>query len=278
MKIACNYYNETEQLFDEGIIDIDYFKYPGLGFQLRLMEDLDAFEKFCERITAKRPILLHGLHPAPHDLASVTLRDDFDDEIAGRLIKASKTPGLSFHQSLSGLPENLNTIIDNARFVKEKYADMAFVSLENFDGARWGELLKPEIITRLLDESGCGFLLDISHAYCASLSLNIPFYDYLRKLPLEKTVEIHVNGWITFGNSVMCHTKIHDEAYEALRLVLEYCNPQIITVEYGRNNDRLGAGVPLLSENQINERAKHEITEQIDRIKEICKLKDRLYR
>jgi len=38
MKIACNYYQETEQLFDENRIDIDYFKYSGLGFQMGIME------------------------------------------------------------------------------------------------------------------------------------------------------------------------------------------------------------------------------------------------
>jgi len=73
MKIACNYYPETEQLFDEKVIDIDYFKFPALGFQMPLMEDLDAFESFCAKLTVKRPILLHGLYPVPHDLSSPTL-------------------------------------------------------------------------------------------------------------------------------------------------------------------------------------------------------------
>lgn len=275
MKIACNYYLETEQLVDDRVIDIDYFKYPGLGFQMGLMEDIDAFEIFCNKLTVKCPILLHGLYPAPHDLSSLTLKDDFDDKTVDRLIKATKTPGISFHPALSKIPEEVpfektfGVIIENARFLKEKYADMEFVSLENCDNIQWRDLIKPEMIRTLLDETGCEFLLDISHAYCASRWLDIPFRNYLKMLPLEKTVEIHINGWITTENTVMCHTKIHNEAYEALREVLGFCSPKIITVEYGRHNDRIGVGVPVLTLHDVNERAKEEIAEQIYKVRSI---------
>lgn len=277
MKLACNYYLETEQLFDEKSIDLDYFKYPGLGFQMGLMDDLNAFENFCNKLTIKRPILLHGLYPAPHDLLSSTLQIDFNDEIANRLIRITKTPGLSFHPALSKLPDNVPfenifaIIVANAKFLKEKYADMEFVSLENCDNIQWGNLLRPEIITRLLNETGCEFLLDISHAYCASRWLNIPFIDYIKMLPLEKTVEIHINGWIATENSVMCHTKIHNEAYIALKEVLQYCDPKIITIEYGRHNDRIGSGCPVMSPDKIINDAKKEIIEQVTKINEIIR-------
>lgn len=276
MKIACNYYTETEQLFDEGRIDIDYFKYPGLGFQMKLMEDLDVFENFCNKLTRKRPVLLHGLYPAPHDLSLPTLQQDFNDETANRLIKMTKTPGLSFHPALSNLPLDVpfgsiyTTIVANAKFIKEKYADMEFVSIENTDNIQWGDLINPEVIEQMLDETGCDFLLDISHAYCAAKQLCIDFYDYLKKLPLEKTIEVHINGWVETENDIMSHTKIHDDAYRALQEVLSYCSPKIITVEYGRHNDRIGAGLPVLSLDNINEQAKYEITEQIYKIRKIC--------
>ena len=281
MKIACNYYHETEQLLDDKLIDLDYFKYPGLGFQMGIMEDLGAFEHFCYNLTAKRPILLHGLYPAPHNLASPSLQADFDVETTNRLIRMTKTPGLSFHPSLTALPEDipfrqtLDTIISNAIFVRDKYADMDFVSIENCDNIQWGDLLKPEVITELLEKTKCGFLLDISHAYCASRWLDEPFIDYLHKLPLEKTVEIHINGWITSNNSVMCHTKIHEEAYTALKVVLQHCNPMIITIEYGRHNDRIGSGCPVMSPDRTCEEAKTEIIEQVARITEIIRYTDK---
>lgn len=276
MKIACNYYRETEQLLDEKRIAIDYFKYPGLGFQMKLMEDPDAFERFCKRITKKRPMLLHGLYPAPHDLSLASMRAGFDDTVAGRLIRITETPGLSFHPALSKTAaetpfrETLDTIINNAGFLKEKYAGMRFVSIKNMDVISWGDLLKPEIMTQIVRESGCEFLLDISHAYCASACLNLPFYDYLTRLPLEKTVEIHINGWMEAPNDIMCHTKINEAGYQALEFVLGHCRPEVITVEYGRSDDRIGAGVPILSPDCVNEQAKQEIEEQLYRIHEIC--------
>lgn len=276
MKIACNYYQETEQLLDENKIDIDYFKYPGLGFQMGIMEDIDTFNNFCNRVTEKRPILLHGLYPVPHDLSSLSLQEEFNDDMTKRLICMTKTPGLSFHPALSKLSADIpfekifDIIIKNARFIKEKYADMKFVSLENCDNIQWGDLLKPEIIARLLNESGCEFLLDISHAFCASRWLGVSFFDYLKRLPLDKTVEIHINGWVVAQDSVMCHTKINNDGYRALEFALEYCRPDIITVEYGRHNDRIGAGVPVMSLEHINEQAKDEIEEQINKIREIC--------
>lgn len=278
MKIACNYYLETEQLLDERIIDLDYFKYPGLVFQMEIMKDLDAFESFCNKLTAKRPILLHGLYPSPHDLSSPSLQTDFNNEVANRLIKITGTPGLSLHPALSKIPDDVpfektfRTIVENAIFIKEQYADLEFVSLENCDNIQWGELIKPDRISRLLSETGCDFLLDISHAYCASRWLNIPFIEYLKMLPLDKTVEIHINGWITTDSSVMCHTKIHDEGYHALKEVLNYCSPKIITVEYGRDYDRIGSGCPLMSPDKINDEAKKEIVEQIIKIQELIQV------
>lgn len=276
MKIACNYYRETEQLLDENKIDIDYFKYPGLGFHMGIMEDLNAFNDFCGQVTEKRPILLHGLYPAPHDLSSNSLQEVFNDDIVNRLISMTKTPGLSFHSALTILPtdisfeKSLDIIIKNAIYIKEKYSHLEFISIENCDSIIWGDLIKPEVITQLINESGCEFLLDISHAYCASRWLGVSFFDYLKRLPLDKTVEIHINGWVETNNSIMCHTKINSDAYKALEFILEYCRPGIITVEYGRHNDRIGAGIPVMSLVNINKQAKDEIEEQIYKIQGIC--------
>jgi len=276
VKLACNYYLETEKLFDAGIISLDYFKYPGVGFHMDIMQDLDDFENFCNKLTVKRPILLHGLYPAPHDLSSPTFQADFNDDAVNRLLKMTKTPGISLHMMLSRLPKDvpfakiLGTIIENAAFLKEKYSDMDFVALENFDHLdRYGDLVKPETIKSLIAETGCDFVLDISHAYYASRGLCMDFHDYLRKLPLEKVVEIHINGWIENQNGLMSHTIINEEAYQALKEVLNSCKPKIITVEYGRADDRIGAGSPIMSQDKINPDAEKEIIEQINRIGEI---------
>ena len=39
MRLACNYYEETERLAREGRIAVDCFKYPSLGFQMKAFDD-----------------------------------------------------------------------------------------------------------------------------------------------------------------------------------------------------------------------------------------------
>lgn len=275
MKLACNYYPETEELVSKGTIDIDYFKFPALGFQTGILEKdrKEDFEAFTARITKLKPILLHGLYPAPHDLSSTTLTEDFDFETMNRFIEQTKTPGLSFHPTLTVIDPSadskalVRTIIRNLQFIKKHYADMEFISLENGDSFRFGPLIDPQVITEIIRESGCQFLLDISHAYCASRCRNENVRDYLSKLPLDHVYEIHINGWLEKADDVMCHVKIQEEGYAVLKEVLAASHPEIVTLEYGRNNDRISAGIPLVCLDRKNPMVKKEIVEQISRLK-----------
>ena len=95
------------------------------------------------------------------------------------------------------------------------------------------------------------------------------FYDYLMSLPLKKVIEIHINGWVENEKGLTSHIKIHDEAYQALKDVLQHCKPEYITVEYGRSVDPRGSGCPIISPDKINEKAKSEIIEQITKVREI---------
>jgi len=277
MKLACNYYPETEELVNQGKIDIDYFKFPALVYQMGILESCnkDEFEEFTSRVTKIKPILFHGLFPTPHDLSSPTLINNFDFDTVNRLIELTKTPGISFHPSLvpidNSIPINdtLNNIINNINFIKQHYSNLDFISVENLDSLRYGELINPKIISQIINEAGCDFLLDISHAFCSSLCKGEDFHDYLYKLPLDKVYEIHINGWILKDRAIMCHTKINETGYDILKELLGYCNPKIITIEYGRNNDKLGVGIPLLTPGKINIDVENEIIEQVNKIKQI---------
>ena len=277
MKLACNYYPETEALVREGKIDIDYFKFPALGFQMGLMEDWDAFRAFARGVREIKPMLLHGLHPAPHDLCSPALAEAFDFETVNRLLDITRTPGISLHPTLRPvdpvLPEErlVDTITANLRFLRESYPALEFLSVENLDSLRFGALIQPQAITEIVTRSGCSLLLDISHAYCAARALGEDFRAYLSKLPLERVYEIHINGWVEKDNNIMCHVKINALGYQILEELLQRCNPKIITIEYGRHNDRIGSGCPVMRPDTYNAQAAKEIVEQVCRIREIIK-------
>lgn len=276
MRIACNYFPEVVQLIKESKINIDYLKFPSAGYQMWVFKnyDLSDFKDIMNHLKESKPVLLHGLNPVPHNICSNRFIEEFDIIIARKVMEISNSPGISLH--LSGIDqaisreENLEIITRNVLFLKNNFSDISFISLENVpDSSRFGICADPEFISEAIYRSGAEFLLDVSHAYCAAKELNVDFNNYLSQLPLDRTYEIHINGWIEKNSDIMCHTKINEHGYETLANLLKVCSPQIITIEYGRGSDEINAGIPLLLPDLINERAKLEIIEQVKRIKEI---------
>jgi uncharacterized protein (UPF0276 family) len=244
MKLACNYCHEAELLVRERKIELDYFKFPALDFQVGLLHDANAFEAFAARVSALRPILLHGIYP------------EMD-----RLVPASRTPGLSFHPELGKCtPNELAAFIQS---LQAEYEHLDFISIENSGTIE----LKPLVLSQIVRQSGCTFLLDVSHAYCASRQLGMDFWTYLSQLPLERMHEIHLNGWFEKDNDIMCHVKTNEAGYTILKELLTICEPKIITIEYGCEDDRIGCDCPILRPGEINERAMEEIVEQVTRIR-----------
>jgi len=247
MKLACNYCPEAELLVREGRIDIDYFKFPALGFQVGLLHDADAFEAVTRQARALRPFLLHGLYP------------DMD-----RLIASSKTPGLSFHPGFYKKRwPGARKPIATAQSLQERYPRMDFISAEN------EPYTDPALVSKVVRRAGCSFLLDISHAYISSRRMGVGIWEYLDRLPLDRVNEIHINGWAEKDGRIMCHVKINEAGYEILEKLLARYTPKIITVEYGREDDPISCGCPVIRPGESSAAAMEEIVEQVERIKGI---------
>jgi hypothetical protein len=54
--------------------------------------------------------------------------------------------------------------------------------------------LRPTVIRRIIEETGCGFLFDLSHARRAARALGMDAETYIAGLPVERTREIHITG------------------------------------------------------------------------------------
>jgi uncharacterized protein (UPF0276 family) len=83
---------------------------------------------------------------------------------------------------------------------------------------------------------------------------------------LDRVWEIHINGWADIGTDIMAHIKVTEEAYRILDYVLNRCTPEIITIEYGREDDRINLGIPIITD-VTDCRVKEEIIEQVNRIR-----------
>jgi uncharacterized protein (UPF0276 family) len=76
------------------------------------------------------------------------------------------------------------------------------VLLENDHGHDVADpaVLAPEVVTAIVRATGCGLLLDVSHARLAARRLDMDARAYIGRLPLDATREIHLTGIQRFGS------------------------------------------------------------------------------
>jgi uncharacterized protein (UPF0276 family) len=127
-----------------------------------------------------------------------------------------------------------------------------FVLAENMP--RWTRcrpayVVDPAFIAGVVQEVGCGLLLDLAHARVAAHYQGEPVCDYLARLPLDRVVEVHVSGPRPMPDSESAgdgrlfdaHEPLQNEDYALLQWVLERCTPRAVTLEYWQDRAQLVA-------------------------------------
>jgi uncharacterized protein (UPF0276 family) len=110
------------------------------------------------------------------------------------------------------------------------------VLLENieprpFDGYDFES--KTDRITRVLEETGCGLLLDLGHARVSAAVFGMDAQDYLKGLPLNRVMQVHISGpRMRAGRLVDSHEPLQEVDYELLDFVLAKTRPKVVTLEY----------------------------------------------
>ncbi len=126
------------------------------------------------------------------------------------------------------------------------------VLLENNDPLPWPGYTyytEPAYIRNILEQTGCGLLLDTGHARVAATALGITAQDYLSQMPLECTVEVHISGPRELnGRLYDAHETIQEADTGLLEFVLGKCQPQVVTLEYVREPEALKEQLALLRE------------------------------
>lgn len=192
MQFAINYSPQAADLLRRGAIELDRFKCP------------DWPDMLAAARTLRPPYVHFNLH---------TNLTEPDKDTINRLCADTDTPYVNLH--LSPRPTDVHVIaLDNPRPHERgvihaimKWAVFAAVDtfgadrviVENLPyhpeyGSVFRAAVEPELICRIVQETGCGFLLDISHARLAARSLGMDEHDYLAQLPGERLRELHVTG------------------------------------------------------------------------------------
>lgn len=124
-------------------------------------------------------------------------------------------------------------------------------------------MIEPEMICRAVDETGCGFLLDLAHARMSAAYFKLDTRDYIQQLPLHALCELHVAGtrYIEAESRLVDHYPMTADDWALAEWALgnihagEWPEPNIVALEYGglggffaANSDPvvLGQDVPRL--------------------------------
>ena len=129
---------------------------------------------------------------------------------------------------------------DIARLSRRVELPVILENLPSLPTDKFAFVAAPICVTEVLESTNCGFLLDIAHARVAAANQGREILEYLRQLPLERVVQIHVSG-PRLRNGFLCdaHEPLQDADYAILEWVLERTSPQVVTLEYFRERELL---------------------------------------
>ncbi|CAN5761771.1 hypothetical protein BH23CHL2_BH23CHL2_01370 [soil metagenome] len=120
------------------------------------------------------------------------------------------------------------------------------VLLENLDYCPEGayeHVCEPEFIAEVIEMTGAGLLFDLAHWRVSSSWLGFDPIEALERMPMERTVEVHLSSPrpLADGSGRLddCHDTLESYDFELLDAVLERTRPRAITIEYVRDSVQL---------------------------------------
>lgn len=100
--------------------------------------------------------------------------------------------------------------------------------------------VRPPRLREVIEKTGCGLLLDLGHARVSAAAFGMEAEDYLQRLPLARTVQIHTSGpRLREGRLVDAHEPLQEVDYALLEWTLARTEPRVVTLEYIREREAL---------------------------------------
>ncbi len=265
--LAVNYSPAAAELRRRGAIAFDRYKCPAWPSLLAEVQVLGpVYVHFPLRVGTGRGEAIDTETGRPADWARVR-----------RLLQQTDTPLVDVHlvpeaedhphlpleaagpAEVSALCEAL---IRDVRAVQAQFGREQVIA-EN-DSNDWGRGFRaaamPEVIRRVVEETGCGFLLDLSHARLAAAYLGMDLHEYIEALPVSHVREVHITGvqplagqWLErvsrpgadpalaadLGGKPVDHLPMTEADWGLLRWTLgriaagDWARPWVVSFEYG---------------------------------------------
>jgi hypothetical protein len=233
MKLAVNYSNSLIRLLKEKAVKIDLIKCPDWeGMlaeaqpygQITLHFDLEVgLENTFKADFSRIRELLEGTG-TPHVNTHLVTPRYFDPEDPAEL-------------------EKINALWRREIQIMSDHLGADVVALEHHPCTTANLHIRPAadpaIFSQVIQDTGCMFLLDLAHARITADNFNIDVKDYIRALPLERLVELHITGIKTHNGVLTDHFELGGGDWAIFRWALEeihaghWRKPEIVAFEYG---------------------------------------------
>jgi uncharacterized protein (UPF0276 family) len=241
MKLAVNYSPQAADLLRSGQISFDLFKTPN-------------WQSMVVDASAIKPVYVH------FDLSVGNGRlETVDWEEIQSFLVSTNTAYVNLHVltppdldpcNPQQVDTALNTIIEEVKEVIRRFGQNKVIT-ENIPLPENGkEYLRPVAIPaffqRLSAETGCGMLLDLSHASITALSLKTNPYSFISEFPVRRLKEIHITGLGIHDGELNDHLEMTDRDWQLFEWALakihlgDWQTPEIVAFEYG------GTGAPFV--------------------------------
>jgi uncharacterized protein len=245
--------------------------YPNLGLGVGLRSghyayleehepDVDWFEVIPEnvmdshgrprhvlhRIAARYPVVLHGLSLSvgstdPIDFDYLARLKDLADEVQAVWLSDhvcwTAVGGLYTHE-LVPIPftvESLAHVVERIRLAQD-FLERPLV-LENpssYVQFTQSTMSEAEFLARMAEAADCGLLLDVNNVYVSSVNHDFDAIEYLRAIPRERVVQMHLAGHEDVGTHIVdTHDRaVADPVWELYGLAVETIGPVSTLIEW----------------------------------------------
>lgn len=220
--------NDAERAIKEG--KFDYLEL----FALPLSYD-ETYESVLSKFGGVK-VIIH----APHGLQGLDISDknEFENnkkriEDAQRFADLLEASFIVLHPGMNAGEEFLEESIRQFGLFNDKRLTVENLPSYCSQTKRLLHGIKPSEIKRFIDEVGCPFCLDFSHAICGANSCNIDIYEFLDEMKALNPSMYHLcDGDVNSLND--SHLHFGEGDYDLRRLVLEYTKENaLITMETG---------------------------------------------
>ena len=267
INFAVNYSKELAELVRTGQVNIDVFKCPA-------WPELVADARNICPVYVHFPLIAGGGRGVP--INSET-KEPVNWSMVESLMTQTDTRFVNLHLSqksheMPDIPVDTTDpihiemltecMITDVQAVIDRFGRECVI-VENVPGRKDDTLrpfILPDVIRRVVETTGCGFLFDASHARISAELLGMDVCEYIDRLPVEHTREIHITGlqivdesWSlvlreagyneekinNFVGTKLDHLPLIDEDWTFCEWLIQqlragyYGDPWIVTLEYG---------------------------------------------